>query len=119
MESAPATSNSVTPRGAPATPVGVLTAPDQVPFGQPIPLSGTQSHETGGQLAKYCFYVVGNPADLTSADVSGMDTGGCGPALTRTFRAMPKAGPYVFSLYVYDQSGVSSAEVRAALSVQP
>ena len=119
VESAPATSNSVTPTGAPASPVGVLTAPDQVSFGQPILLSGAQSHETGGQLTKYCFYLVGNPANLTPADVSGMDTGGCGTASTRTFRAMPKAGPYVFSLYVYDQSGISSAEVRAALSVQP
>ena len=118
QQSAPATSNSVTPMSAtPLIPVGVLAAPDHVLFDQTIALSGTQSHETGGQLTKYCFYVVGTPANLTPTDVSSIDSGGCGADPTRTIRAMPQPGPYAFSLYVYDQSGTASAEVRASVTV--
>ena len=116
--SGPPAGNGQNPPPTPPTPVGVLTAPDQVPFGQPITVSATQSHETGGQITKYCFYLAGNPANLTPADVSSLDDGGCGTDPTRTFRAMPQPGPYVFSLYVYDQAGTASAEVRTSVTVQ-
>jgi microsomal dipeptidase-like Zn-dependent dipeptidase len=110
--------NGTTQPAPSATPIGVLTGPATVPLGQTITMSGTQSSDAGGQIIKYCFYLAGTPANLTPADVSNMDSGGCGPDPTRTFRAMPEPGPYVFSLYVYDQNGTSSAEVRTSVTVQ-